>query len=1187
MGTRTITTKLAVEGEAQYKQAITSCNSELGRLKSALAATQSEFRNNANSLEALTRKDEALNALKAQQVEKVKTLQAALENCKKAVDAFAQQQTALKPKLEASNQAVAGLDAASKKAGEQWADYAQRLEASERALKKLETSSTDTSKEQAKLEAALAKTKAEMKALEESTDGAAREAGELLLENKKLNSDFEANTAKLDAATRGANNWEKQLNQAKIEVNKLDDQLTENTRYLDEAKNSADGCARSIDQYGKEVKDAAQDSQQFGNVSQEAVNQLAGALAAAGVAKTVEEIASELIECGKAAGKFEAALAKLSTLMVPHSMESIKASLIELSNKTGVAVGALAEAAYQARSAGVDAANVMDFLATAIKTSAAGFTDSAAAVDVLTTAINAYNLKGSEAERVASMLVKTQDEGKTSVNELAQNMGRVIPVAAAYNVNLGNLSTAYAILTKNGTNTAISTTNLSALFTELAREGSKVAGVLQEQTGKSFAQLMADGSNLGEVMAVLSSSVDGDATAFSNLWSSTTAGQAALTLLNAGAEEFTRTLGVMENSSGAVERNFQAMANTTEHAQQRMANAAQNLRIAVGDQLNPALERLYTSGADAFTWASDFVEEHPWVVGAIVGTTTALGALALGTAGLAAAPAIIGALNTALGLLQANPVVAVAAAVVGLTVAVGTWAASLDDADEKTKNFTGSLQDSKTAYDELTASMAKQRTSTRAMASSLKELLAAENKSALQKDLIQQKVEQLNQAVPELNLAYDREKDALVGVTEAELDSLLARTAAQEEYEAQVARLGELTNERAEIEERLTQARLALNEAQEAGTGNTRELQNTIQELTAAQEENQRQTEELEEASRAYGEEQAQAAARAREMEERTQELTTRMSELQEEYAKSLEAARQSIESQMGLFADLDTSANVSINDMIESLKRQAEYMDEYAANIQKAMELGVDKGLIQKLSDGSEASARILAEIVDSGREEIDNLNAEFRKVEQGKEDFSRTVAELETDFSKEMEEIKRKLNQTIAELDQHEDAWTAGQKNIDGLIGGTFSRSAALISAYTQMGKEALAAYKREVDQRSPSHKFEQAGRYDIQGIIQGAEEEKPRLAAAYAQAAQTALDSMERHLPSTVAEPPVTAAQDRQTAAILAAVSSRGGEDGGIHIHVDKLAVRSDSDVKEIARELYYMVQRERRSRGGGGL
>ena len=41
---RTISTKLAVEGEAQYKQAIAACNSELSTLKSGLALVESEFR---------------------------------------------------------------------------------------------------------------------------------------------------------------------------------------------------------------------------------------------------------------------------------------------------------------------------------------------------------------------------------------------------------------------------------------------------------------------------------------------------------------------------------------------------------------------------------------------------------------------------------------------------------------------------------------------------------------------------------------------------------------------------------------------------------------------------------------------------------------------------------------------------------------------------------------------------------------------------------------------------------------------------------------------------------------------------------------------------------------------------------------------------------------------------------------
>lgn len=1136
MGTRTISTKLAVEGEAQYKQAIASCNSELSTLKSSLALIESEFRGNANSMEALTAKGSALDSMYRKQQEKVSTLEAALRNAQRAYEEYSSRISTAQSNIERCEQ----------------------------ALEKLKKSTGDTSKEQEELTKELDKWNAEL-------------------------SEAQAGQA---AAERGVQSWQKQLNNAKIDLNGMSDAIEQNDRYLREAEQSADGCAQSIDKYGKEVKDAGESSEEFAQGAQqskEGIEALASALAAAGVAKTVKEIADELLACAQAAESFETSMAKLSTLVdtSAYSMGAIKAELIELSNETGVAVGSLAEAAYQARSAGVDTANVIDFVATAAKTSAAGFTDSATAVDVLTTAINAYKLEGSDAEKVASMLVKTQDEGKTSVGELAQNMGRVIPAAAAYNVSLENLTASYALLTKGGTNTAIATTNLSAMFTELAKDGSTVADILQQRTGQSFSQLMAGGKSLGEVMTILSDSVDGDATAFSNLWSSTTAGQAALSLLNSGAEEFTRTLGVMENSSGAVEKNFQTMADTTEAAHQRMTNAAENLRIAIGDQLNPALENLYDIGADAFTWATDFVDEHPGVVSAIAGVTAALGALAIGTTALAAAPAVIGALKGALDLLASNPIVAVTAAVVGLSVAFGAWVASLDDADQATQAFTDSLQESKAAYEDLTSTMAEQQASTKAVAASLHDLLAVEEKSALQKDLIQQKVDQLNEAVPGLGLAYDREKDSLVGLTEAELDSMLSRAAAQEEYEAQIARLNELSNEQAEIEAQLTQARLALNEAQELGIGNTWQLQNNINELTIAQSINAAQIAELEEASRAYGEQQAEAGRKTQEMTSTVEGLIAGMTELEDEYEKSYASAMESINSQMGLFQELDGSAKTSIDHLIDTLKGQVEYMDSYAANIQKAMELGVDEGLIRKLSDGSEESAQILDAIVKGGEDDIQALNDEFRKVEEGKEDFSTTVAEMETDFSRKMDELVRDLDDAIQDMNVKDEAYRIGQNNITGLLQGAASQRQALVNQYAQMGRDALAAYKREVGQASPSKKFREVGRFDIQGIVGGVEVEKRALAAAYEDAARTALDSMERHLPSTLEVPDNVAAISRQTDAILSVVSNRDGGGNPIQIYVDKLEVRNDSDIPRIAQELYCLTEREKRSRGGGVL
>ena len=1125
---RTISTKLAVEGEAQYKQAIAACNSELSTLKSGLALVESEFRGNANSMEALTAKGAALDSMYKKQQEKVSTLEAALRNAQRAQEEYSSRVSTAQSNIERC----------------------------ERALETLRRSTGDTTAEQEALTKELDKWNAE---LEEAQAGQA-------------------------AAERGVQNWQKQLNNAKVELNGLSDEIDKNNGYLDEARNSANECADSIDKYGKETKKAGEESGKFGDKAKSAIDNLATVLAAAGIAKTVKEIADTLMECAKAAEGFETSMAKVSTLadtsVVP--LETLKTELVTLSGETGVAVGALAEAAYQALSAGVDTADVVNFVATAAKTSAAGFTEASTAVDVLTTAINDYKLEGSDAERVASMLVKTQDEGKTSVGELAASMGQIIPSAAAYHVSLENIMASYSVLTKITPNTAIVTTNLSAMLDELAKNGSNVAGILEDQTGKSFSELMEGGSNLGDIMAILSESVDGDATAFSNLWSSTTAGKAALSLLNTGAEEFDRTLGVMANSSGAVDRNFQIMADTTEFAHQRMTNAAENLKIAVGDQLNPSLERLYDVGTDAFTWAADFANEHPAVVKAVAAVVIGLGTLAAGVTAVVAATAALDV------VMAANPIGLIAAATVAAVAAVGAFAFMMTSASEETKAFTGSLQETKAAYEELSETMEAEQEATPASAAALEELLAVEEKSAAQKAAISELVNQLNESVPGLNLAYDEERDALEGLTAAEVSAMVEKAAAQEEYEAQVSRLSELYTEQSEISARLEEAQEALNTAQETGSGNTRTLQNDINELTAAQEENAAQIAELEEASREYGEKQAEAAAKTQEMTSRVEDITAKMETLQAAYEESYNAAMESIDGQLGLFNELDGSAKTSIDNLIGTLQGQVSYMETYAANIQKAMELGVDEGLIKKLSDGSEESAQILAAIVEGGEEDIAALNEQLAKVEKGKEAFSETVAEMETDFSDQMEELVRDLDDAIQDMDLSDDAYQIGENNMQGLIDGTASKKAELVRKYAEMGRAALAAYKKEVEQASPSKKFNEAGRFDIQGIIKGAEAEKANLAETYADAGRTALSAMEKSLPSRVEEPPASAAINRQTAAIVAAVRGQDdGTPGGIAIYVDKLEVRDDQDVERVARELYYLTEQKKRSRGGGSL
>lgn len=341
---------------------------------------------------------------------------------------------------------------------------------------------------------------------------------------------------------------------------------------------------------------------------------------------------------------------------------------------------------------------------------------------------------------------------------------------------------------------------------------------------------------------------------------------------------------------------------TTESRLAMCKNAATNFQAAIGDALTPALGELADAGTAGFSWAAEFIEKNPWLVQAITG---AVGAVALLAGGLTtytvvttAAKAIQDALNLSMSLC---PAVAVAAAIGALVVVVGSWIASVGSADEETKAFTESLTETKTAYEELSATMETEQATTTATAASLADLLEVEEKSALQKDLIAQKVAELNEAVPTLGLAYDAERDSLEGLTAAELESMVERAAAREEYEAQVARLNELDVERAEIEARLAEAQAALNEAEETGAGNVQTLKNNIDELTAAQEENAAQIAELEEASRDYAEQQAAAAEKTIEMEGRVNDLIARMDSLQTAYDEAYTKAAESIDGQLGL----------------------------------------------------------------------------------------------------------------------------------------------------------------------------------------------------------------------------------------------------------------------------------------------
>lgn len=432
---------------------------------------------------------------------------------------------------------------------------------------------------------------------------------------------------------------------------------------------------REIAETEQKLKSAQRELRNFGSVGAQQLQAVGDKIKAVGdkissvgssLTKTVTvPIVGAFAASGKAAMNYGDAIAKVATIAdtTVKPVTEFHDELLKLSNDTGRSASELAEATYQAISASVDTKDAVQFVATATNLAKAGFLETSGAVDVLTTVINAYGRSAEDATLIADQLVETQNKGKTTVQELAANMGTVIPTAAALNVPLEQLLTAYIGLTKNGVNTANATTFLNSTMTELAKGGSDVSKILQEKTGKTFGQLMADGKDLGYVLETLGTSVNDDGEAFLNLWGNARAGRGALSLANAGAVEFSETLEGVKNASGNVGAALEALDTPGARARKAL-NRITNAGIELGDRIAPAIEK----AADFVTRLADKWDaldpktkeaiENAALLAAAIGPVLLIGGKIVTGVG-----ALIGGIGSVVGFVSGTAIPAIAAAI--------------------------------------------------------------------------------------------------------------------------------------------------------------------------------------------------------------------------------------------------------------------------------------------------------------------------------------------------------------------------------------------------------------------------------------------------------------------------------------------------------------------------------------------
>lgn len=255
--------------------------------------------------------------------------------------------------------------------------------------------------------------------------------------------------------------------------------------------------------------------------------------------------------------------------------------------------------------------------------------------------------------------------------------------------------------------------------------------------------------------------------------------------------------------------------------------------------------------------------------------------MAANTAATTAATAAQTGLNAA---MAANPVGLLVTAIGTLLAVLGSFAVSAALTAESTDTLASSINEARQAYEDTRAELQESQASTLSMVDALARLAEEEHKTSAEKAAMLELVEQLNEAVPSLSLAYDAQTDSLNLTAEA-IRSLAEAEYARQEQEAAVERLSEAYQEQISIANELEAAEESLQEAKEryaefdgVETRNSREetsftaaqgaliaAQGQYDRLTAAQEQNAAEIARLEQE---YGKYNATAAQTAQAMED-------------------------------------------------------------------------------------------------------------------------------------------------------------------------------------------------------------------------------------------------------------------------------------------------------------------------------
>lgn len=373
--------------------------------------------------------------------------------------------------------------------------------------------------------------------------------------------------------------FQREVIQTEQSLKKMQGELDKATKELEK---NATGAGKVINKL-KELGDRAEKTGEKMSKAGETILKITAPVMAVGIA------------AGKMAMDFEEAMAKVSTIADTSivTMDELEEGVLDLSDKYGMASKDVANALYEAISAGVDTAKVLGFIDAAIKNSVAGFTDVTTSVNTLTNVMNAYDIELERSLEISDKLIKVQKYGKTTIGQFGDEIGRAAPLAAQAGMSVEELFANIATLTKNSIKSNEALTATKAILSNIIKPSSEAAEEA-ERLGLRFDAAALKGLGFEKFLERVMLKTRGNTDSLVKLFGSVNALNAIMLLTSEkGSRDFREALDEINNSAGTTNEAFDKMNKTNMRYRQTLEQI-KNALISLGEALLPVFEVVFS-----------------------------------------------------------------------------------------------------------------------------------------------------------------------------------------------------------------------------------------------------------------------------------------------------------------------------------------------------------------------------------------------------------------------------------------------------------------------------------------------------------------------------------------------------------------------------------------------------------------